>query len=153
MSAISRLRRGARPKRMRASDATKIFDVIFVGLDAPHYGKVFAFANPAGRAVIGKVVPNFDIAWRPLSGDNATAFPHDWLEFNFVMANVVSYPEHRLPQSALEQCPLERCNADQLAGLMMAATNEQGGRAAYYSANKNQFIKVTLADQTQSVQQ
>jgi hypothetical protein len=153
MSAFSRLRRGPRPKRMRTRDATKMFDAIFVGLDAPHHGKVFAFANPAGRAAIGKVVPNFDIAWGPLSGDNATAFPHDWLEFNFVMADVASHPEHKLPQPVLDQCPLERCNADQLAGLMMVATNEQGGRAAYYSADKNQFIKVTLADQTQSVQQ
>ena len=71
MSVFSRLRRGPRPKRMRASDATKMFDAIFVGLAAPHQGKVFAFANPAGRAAIGKVVPNFDIAWQALSGDAA----------------------------------------------------------------------------------
>ena len=151
MSVISRLRRGPPSKRMRASDATRMFDAIFVGLAAPHQGKVFAFANSVGRAAIGKVVPNFDVVWQPLSGDNATAFPRDWLEFTFVMPNVASHPEHKLPQQVLDQCPIERCNPDQLAALMMAATNEQGGRAAFYSADKNKFIKVTLADQTRSV--
>lgn len=136
-----------------AGDAPKLFDALFIGADEPeHSGQVYAIAGPAGRAAIGKIVPNSIIKWRPVLEEDKDQFPDDWREFTFVMANVAGHPAHNLPQYLLEACALEDCSPDQLAFLMMSATNAQGGGAAYFSLTEKRFVQVRMADQPQFAQ-
>jgi hypothetical protein len=135
-----------------SKDIGKVYDVIFVSPADPKYAdQVIAFAAPAGREAIGKILPNSEIAWRPLAGSNAEVFPDDWLEFTFVMDTVASHPAHKLPQHLLDLRPLEDCTPDQLCYLMMVASNAQGGRAAFWSQAENELVQVQMADQPQFV--
>jgi hypothetical protein len=153
-ASYARRQRKAKTKTKQFSldskDIGKLYDVIFASPPDPKYAdQVTAFAAPAGREAIGKVLPNSEIAWRPLAGSNAEVFPDDWLEFTFVMDNVASHPANKLPQYLLDLRPLEDCTPDQLCYLMMVATNAQGGRAAFWSQTENELIQVQLADQAQ----
>jgi hypothetical protein len=72
--------------------------------------------------------------------DNVTRMRREW------------EAQHKLPQHLLELKPLEDCSPDQLAYLMMAATNAQGGRAAFWSQTEQRFEQVQSADQAQFLQ-
>ena len=74
------------------------------------------------------------------------------MEFTFVMENVAAHPAHKLPQYLLELRPLEDCSPDQWHYLMMAATNAQGGRAAFWSQVEDKLVQVRSADQAQFLQ-
>ena len=98
---------------------------------------------------LDKVFPNCDIAWRDVEIVAKGDLPDDWREFNFIVPSMLDIPNHKIPQRLLDLKLLEDLSPDQLAFLMMAAVNDVGGRAAYWSVESNELIQLQEKGQSQ----
>jgi hypothetical protein len=128
-------------------DLPKQIDVLFAGCDGDHLGEVVAKASPAGRRAGEKLFPNAYIAWREVDGPDKSHFPDDWREFCFVIPWLLANaPDHGLRRDLLALRQLDELSPDQFPFLMMASTNEQGARAAFWSTD-NRLVQVSMPSQ------
>ena len=130
-------------------DVPAIYDVVFGGvLDPPGSFEVIANASPAGREFINKVFPGAEIHWTRKC-EMMPFLPSHWREFSFVMPAMARLPDHKLPRHLLNTVPVRCQSPDQLAYLMMAAVNNVGGRAAFFSADTGKLVQVRLPEHSQ----
>ena len=133
--AIAKAEKCGKRIKLNFKDLPKQCDVFLVGLQA-HVGEVVTIASPEGRAAIERVFPDAGIEWRHPRVNPGDAFPSDWLEFNFLMRDILAV-RHKVtvlvPEHLLKLKPLEDIGPDGFACLLMFGASEQGVRAAMFS--------------------
>lgn len=128
--------------QLKFEDVHKSADVLCIGLP-DHLGEVVTIASPEGRAAVGKIFPKANIAWRDIR-EASSAFPADWLEFNFVLPALIDARHElgaQLPEHLLKLKKVSDMNEDHFACLLMFAATAQGVRAALFSQDKQ---KITI---------
>jgi hypothetical protein len=128
--------------KLKIEDLPKQCDVLFIGLQA-HVGEVVTIASPEGRAAVEKIFPDVGIEWRAPRVNPGEAFPCDWLEFNFLLRDLLASRDEinmLVPEHLLKLKPLEEMNEDHYACLLMFAASEQRVRSAMFSEVKQEII-------------
>jgi hypothetical protein len=138
--------KGSKTFMLKFDDLHKQADVLFIGMEE-HVGEVVAIASPTGRAAVDKIFPDSVVDWRGIR-DLGAHFPDDWLEFNFLLPDLIMARHVNrvlLSEALLNLKDVDKISADQFAFLMVYAAKEQGARAALYSA-KQQDIQIVFPD-------
>jgi hypothetical protein len=139
----------AKPGRFMAAfdDLTEMTDVLFVGFDGEHLGRVQVVASPAGREAVEKIFPGCVFHWSDDFGRDRTLFPNNWKQYSFdlplLLQNIAAMGlQHNLPADLLGSRPINELDPDQFAALMTAGANDQGVRSAMWSLRENKITMI-----------